>query len=70
MSDESKLQNTLLCLAYKRNGVKLEGNTGNPSRAHHYINYRNDFKDYRALVVYLATLQPPDVVEYVRSRLI
>lgn len=67
MDDKSKLKNALSCLGYNPNGIKPEGSVGNPSRAHYYINYRNEFKDYRALVAYLNTLTPPQVVEYVWS---
>lgn len=70
MDDESKLKNALSCLGYNPNGIKPKGSTGTPSMAHRYINYRNEFKDYRELVAYLETLIPPQVVEYVSNRLI
>lgn len=70
MGDKSKLENALSCLGYNPNGIKPKGSTGNPSRAHYHINYRNEFKDCRALVAYLNTLTPSQVVKYVKDRLI
>lgn len=66
--DDNKLRNALSCVGYNYNGEK--NGEGTPSMAHHYINYRNEFKDYRALVAHLEKLIPPQVVEYVRNRLI
>lgn len=70
MDDKSKLKNALSCLGYNPNGIKPKGSTGTPSIAHHYINYRNEFKNYRALVAYLDILTPSQVVKYVEDRLI